>query len=123
MKFETVCRGFRIELLIERVGADLAILILGGSRPHIGCAVLAVPRPSLNDPNRTSCTSSVLNCIGHKEEEICRSVAERICCEMCCTVVCSGGVHLEHASSVEIEEIKMLVFQMMKKALAVLSPK
>ncbi|MBQ6397572.1 MAG: hypothetical protein IJI06_05425 [Oscillospiraceae bacterium] len=48
-------------------------------KPHIGCAVLAIPRPSLKSDGSMSCTSSVLNLSGHKDETLCRLLAERAC--------------------------------------------
>ena len=46
------------------------ILLYGGERPHIGCTVMAQPRPSLADPQKMSSTASVLNLSGHKDETV-----------------------------------------------------
>lgn len=89
----------------ERVGKDLLILVRGGDRPHIGCTVLSVPRPSLTGDGSVSCTSSVVNVTGHKDEEICRYLAEKAAKKYCCTVVCTGGFHVEHMKPDEIREL------------------
>lgn len=87
-----------------KVGEDFAILIEGGE-PHIGSAVLTVPRASLEDETKTSSTSSVLNVTGHKDEEVLRVVSERLCAAKNATVVCSGGVHIEGISQDQITQI------------------
>ena len=82
-----------ISIEIERVGGDILILIRGGDKPHIGSVVLAVPRPSLTGEN-FSCTSSVLNVVGHKDETICRAVT-----------VCTGGFHVDNLTAAQIQEV------------------
>lgn len=67
---------------ILRVGEDCQILLSGGSRPHIGCTVLAFPRPSLSGDGHTSATSSVLNVTGHKDEAICRYLGRKSRCSL-----------------------------------------
>ena len=68
---------------ISRLGEDYHILLSGGERSHIGCTVLAVPRPSLDGSGKMSSTASVLNVMGHKDEEVCRYLAEKYRQEEC----------------------------------------
>ena len=63
---------------VRRLGDDYHILVSGGECPHIGCTVLAIPRPSLDGSGKMSSTASVLNVTGHKDEEVCRYLAESI---------------------------------------------
>ena len=70
-----------LHLQLQFVGEDLSVLVYGGEHAHIGCTVLSIPRPSLTDSQKTSCTSSVLNVTGHKDEIICRYLSEVI--KMC----------------------------------------
>ncbi|MBP1736348.1 MAG: hypothetical protein H6Q60_229 [Oscillospiraceae bacterium] len=93
-----------IELEVRQLGTDYAVTISGGAA-HVGCVVLSVPRPSLLDSSRISCTSSVLNCTGHKDEEVCRLVAETLCIHFKATVVCTGGIHLDNISKRQLEQI------------------
>lgn len=86
------------------LGEDLCLSISGG-RPHIGCTVLALPRKSLRNDGSESCTSSVLNVPGHKDEEICRLLAERAAVKYQAVTVCTGGVHLDGITAAQIEEI------------------
>lgn len=90
---------------ILRVGEDCQILLSGESRPHIGCTVLAVPRPSLSGDGHTSATSSVLNVTGHKDEAICRYLAEKAAAAYGCIVCCSGGFHVDHITEDQICEL------------------
>ena len=46
---------------VRRLGDDYHILVSGGECPHIGCTVLAIPRPSLDGSGKMSSTASVLN--------------------------------------------------------------
>lgn len=98
-----------LEIDVTRAGDDAVILVRGGERPHIGCVVLAVPRRSLRGDGSASCTSSCLNLTGHKDEEICRILAERACRAWQCVTVCTGGFHKDHISAEEIEELMACV--------------
>lgn len=89
----------------EKLGEDLLLVIRGGDKPHIGCTILTIPRPSLKGDGTCSCTSSVLNVTGHKDEEICRYLAEKAAKKYNCTVVCTGGFHVDHMKPEEIREL------------------
>lgn len=63
---------------VARFEGSCHILLYGGAKPHIGCTVLAQPRPSLADTRKRSSTACVLNVAGHKDEVLCRHVAETV---------------------------------------------
>ena len=90
---------------IQPVGEDILIVIRGGEKSHIGSCVMAVPRPSLADNKKISCTSSVLNVVGHKDENICRMVAENFCKKFQVTAVCTGGFHVDNLTPEKISEV------------------
>ena len=73
--------GITIEIQETRIGDDIVLILAGGDKPHIGCVVQAVPRPSLTNDGSISVTSSVLNLTGHKDEFLCRKLAEKRCRE------------------------------------------
>ena len=56
-----------------------------------------------------SATSSVLNYPGHKDEVVCRYVAEKISRELKRRVVCTGGFHKDGINVDEIREVQMAV--------------
>lgn len=86
----------------QQLGDHILLTVTGG-KAHIGCVVLSEPRQSLHRAEEISCTSSVLNRTGHKDEEICRCLAEKAAKKYNTAVVCTGGVHLDDISPVQIE--------------------
>lgn len=98
---------FDIEAGAAKIGEDILLYIQGGDKPHIGCTVMAVPRPSLSENGERSVTSSVLNLTGHKDESICRSLAEKVCQATGKTVVCTGGFHLENITTQQIKKVEL----------------
>lgn len=99
----------RISLAAIPIGEDLCVLIYGGDRPHIGCVTLSSPRPSLQDAKTTSATTSVLNRIGHKDDEAARYVSHLLSSRLNKHVVVTCGIHVEHITDEEINvTIEML---------------
>lgn len=94
------------------LGEDWLAVLQGGNRPHIGCTVLAQPRPSLTGSGKISCTSSVMNLSGHKDEFICREIAERLCTGLNTLVVCTGGFHLDGITAEQIRQVQEAVREM-----------
>lgn len=95
------------ELTVQgyKIGEEYSIHVSGGSRPHIGCVVLAMPRPSLRDSGLISATSSVLNVAGHQDEHICRQIAETVAKKKNAVTVCTGGFHTEAITRGQIQEL------------------
>lgn len=104
-----------LTVFVMPVGNDYHILFRGGGRPHIGCCVLAIPRKSLTGDGRGSCTSSVINVTGHKDEQICRHLAEILCIQKEAVTVCSGGFHMDHITPQQIEELMEAVKEISKE--------
>lgn len=95
----------KITMYVLKAGDDYNVTILGGDKPHIGSSVLSVPRLSLTGDGSISATSSVMNMVGHKDEQICRYVAERICARKNAVVLCSGGFHVDDIGQDGIREV------------------
>lgn len=95
------------ELIVQgyRIGEECCIHVSGGESPHIGCVVLAIPRASLCNSDVTSVTSSVLNVTGHKDEYICRRLAEAVAKRKNTVTVCTGGFHMDGITMEQIQEI------------------
>lgn len=94
-----------LEVSIGMIGEDILVCVEGGDRPHIGCVVQAVPRLSLTGDGSGSATASVLNLTGHKDEYLCRKLAERISSTFGITTVCTGGFHIDGMSKEQIQEV------------------
>ena len=60
MKYSKTIAGITIEICEKAIGEDLVLTLSGGEKPHIGCVVQAVPRPSLSGDGTISVTSSVI---------------------------------------------------------------
>lgn len=93
----------QLRIASTRVGEDYLLLVTGG-REHLGCTVLAEPRESLTGEGRSS-TSSVLNAAGHKDELICRPLAEKLSAQKNARVVCTGGFHIDEISPAQLQEM------------------
>lgn len=101
--------GCLLEVSAAFVGEDVLVCLQGGERPHLGCVVQTEPRESLTGDGSVSATSSVLNYLGHKDEVVCRYVAEKISRELKRRVVCTGGFHKDGINVDEIREVQMAV--------------
>ena len=60
----------------------------------------------LSGDGSVSATSSVLNFPGHKDEVICRWMAEKVSGELNRRVICTGGFHKDGISAEEIREVQ-----------------
>ena len=101
--------GCLLEVSAAFVGEDVLVCLQGGERPHLGCVVQTEPRESLTGDGSVSATSSVLNYPGHKDEVVCRYVAEKISRELKRRVVCTGGFHKDGIAIEEIREVQRAV--------------
>lgn len=112
---------FTIQLDLYPVGQDLLAVLQGGAA-HLGCAVLAVPRPSLNEPGKRSCTSSVLNQVGHKDEGPCRQIAEALCVHSGKVTVCAGGLHWDGITSQQLRQVSQLMEEIVSEVVSTCLP-
>lgn len=115
MIYEQELTFARITVRITKIGEDYCILLTGGGKPHIGCTVLTVPRPSLTGDGSTSATSSVLSLTGHKDEKICRYLAEQTAKKKNAAVVCTGGFHTDGITGAQIKEVIKAVEEIARK--------
>lgn len=96
----------RVEASALRCGNDLVVALQGGTRHHVGATAMAVSRPSLADPSKMSSSASVLCVVGHKEDELARSVALRLSAALACTVTVVAGLHVDSAGG---DDIRLLL--------------
>ena len=55
-----------------------------------------------------------MNLTGHKDERICRMLAEDVCRTCGKTVVCTGGVHLENITVRQMNRLWLIADQLEK---------
>jgi hypothetical protein len=90
----------RVWLREETLGEDMLLVLGGGEKPHIGTVILCEPKEG-----KRGCTASVLNVTGHRDVEVARKLAERVCTRTGRRVVCVAGIHVENATEKDIEKI------------------
>lgn len=103
------CSGsgkYRITAKVHVLDSGLTLTLYGGEKAHIGSVAVAIPRPSLQNPSIMSATSSVINLVGHKDEEVARPVAEKLAKKFGQVVVVVAGIHVENATAEDIDLLK-----------------
>ncbi len=100
---KSVC-GTTLHCEVIEMGRDYTVCLWDEAGGHVGSVCLSAARPSLTGKG-ISATTSVLNCLGHKEEVVAREIAEAVATQKNCTVVCSCGLHLDGISPEMIGEI------------------
>ena len=104
-----VSRGrLTIHASIQKMGQDILVSVWGGTHPHIGAVAMAVPRPSLKDPQKVSATSSNFTFVGHKEDLLTKKISEKIASQLKTNVVVTAGVHWDKLPPNKIETVEKL---------------
>ena len=96
---------YKIWLKEQKLDNGIVLIIGGGKQSHIGTVILSEPRMSRTGKG-ISTTSQVINVFGHKEEDIAREFAEKICIKKKVPVLCVCGIHIDCATK---KDIKILV--------------
>jgi len=97
---------FQVDLLVSVTGDGLVVQLFGGERTHVGAVAISLPRPSLSDPAKISCNTTVVPLLGHKDDEVAKPVAEEIAVVCGKPVLVVAGIHVDNAGP---EDIKALV--------------
>ena len=100
--------GYRLQGTLLFLDNDDVIIVVTGGKDHIGAVSLAVPRPSLQDQNCLSATSSILSMLGHKEDELVKYVGEKVASATGRTVVVIAGVHYDDLPLADLAVIREL---------------
>ncbi|NTV91558.1 MAG: hypothetical protein HGA22_14565 [Clostridiales bacterium] len=89
-------------------GNDIAVVVSGGDKPHIGSVSTAIPHEPLNGPGDRSSTVSTINLTGHRDNEIGDIFAREIARQTgrVCVVAC--GVHIDKFAKADVEWIMLL---------------
>ena len=94
-KFSFGSMPYTVHAEVRLLGADVLVVLSGGTKPHIGSIAVALPRPSLRDEEIISSTSSVYNFLGHKDHVIAQRVAEMLSSRLNRNVVAVAGFHID----------------------------
>lgn len=97
--FSLGAEAYLLEAVAVHCGNDLAVVIGGGEKQHIGAVAVGVPRPSLKEKDVRSSSASVLCLTGHKEDMLARSAALELSKLLGHTVTVTVGLHIDDASA------------------------
>jgi hypothetical protein len=96
---------YRIDMLAKKVGDDILVNIIGGTKPHIGAVALAQYHPSMRDVTASSASTSLMVIPPHKEGEVAMRVSDELARACKTNVITTVGVHIDDASTSEIEQL------------------
>lgn len=108
--------GITLEARAAALDEGLTVTVGGGGRTS-GRWPSRSRSPSLRGDGSVSCTCSVWNQPGHKDEAVARPVAERLCRALNTVVVVTAGVHLPGADAARIEAVERLAEELAEKLL------
>ncbi len=97
--------AYDLEAYARFIGNSLLVAVWGGERPHIGAVSVAQPRPSLKDPTLTSATSSVICLLGHKEDDLAKTVSDILASVLNTDVVVTAGIHWDNLDEKGIAQV------------------
>ncbi|MCD7812865.1 MAG: hypothetical protein LUH20_02205 [Lachnospiraceae bacterium] len=104
LSYEKEACGITLLCDVIPMGRDYTICVRDAKGGHVGSTVMSIARQSLTGEG-ISATSSVLNRVGHKDDEVARMLAEAVAIQKNCTVVCTCGIHLDGITPDQIQEI------------------
>jgi len=95
---------FEVFARVDLMGSDVLVTVWGGTA-HVGAVAMAVPRPSLRDPEERSATASVFTFSGHKEDAVVKAFSEELSGRLGRHVVVAAGIHWDCLEPGEISQI------------------
>ncbi len=113
--------AFRVTAIVYELGRDCLVILWGGTRLHIGAVGMAEVRPSLQDPQKRSATSSVFTYLGHKEDAVAKAMSEEIARKAGRNTIVAAGIHWDALSDKDIITITAICGNLTDKIVAKLS--
>jgi hypothetical protein len=86
---------YQVTLKKHQVGPDLLLVLTGGDQPHLGGMVMCEPGKK----------SQVVIRGTHKDYIVLQPLAEAACERYNTTIVAVGGIHIDHASKEDIDQL------------------
>ena len=86
----------KIEAVCVECGADLILIVGGGTRYHCGAVALTISIPSIKDPQKTTNSTYQVPVPGHKEEALAREGSLILARALQRNVVMSVGIHEDY---------------------------
>jgi len=95
----------KIEAVCVECGADLIVIVGGGTRYHCGTVALTISIPSIKDPQKLTNSTYQVPVPGHKEEALAREGSLILSRALQRNVVMSVGIHEDDISKDRIPYI------------------
>ena len=95
----------RVRLRAHLLGADLWVALTGGDREHIGAVAVSQPRGAKRGRAGGS-TTSLIALLGHREDELARSMAARLASRLGVAACVTCGVHVDDIRPEEIRAVQ-----------------
>ena len=104
-RFEVPVAGsaYALEAVCVECGADLVVVVGGGSRYHVGAVGLTISLPSLKDAGKLTQSTYQVPVPGHKEEALAREGSRLLSQRLGRNVVLSVGIHEDDLSKEGIQ--------------------
>jgi len=118
ISFEKRVGRIGVELSALPMGEDWTVAITGGVSPHLGAAALGIPRPSLENPEKTSASVSVLTVTGHRDDEIARLAAHRLASRLGRKVLVACGIHIDGITRGELSLVGEIIEDLLARFLS-----
>jgi hypothetical protein len=94
---------YKVEAVCIEIGADLAVVIGGGERYHIGAVGLSITLPRIKDADQLTHSTYQVPVPGHKEEALAREGSRELARRLQRNVVMSVGIHEDNLSKEGIQ--------------------
>ncbi|PNX48984.1 MAG: hypothetical protein BV459_01110 [Thermoplasmata archaeon M11B2D] len=89
----------------HHIGDDLVYFLGGGEQPHVGGVVIAQPGMKVK----------AIRLTGHYDDIVLQPIAQAACKKYNKKVVAIGGVHVDHATTKEIDQLVENCRKLVKK--------
>lgn len=104
--FQTQWRGYSIEARVHVLDAGIHILLTGGCRTHVGAVSHAIP----GEPVQT------IQFPTHREGMVSERWAKVLCQRLNSPVTVNCGIHYDHVSKRDIQEIVSVTEELLRQA-------
>jgi hypothetical protein len=101
-------KGYSLQGTVITLDSNDVVVVVGGGRDHIGALSLALPRPSLDNSESISATTSVLTMPAHKDDEPAKYVGEKIAAATNRNVAVIAGIHYDNLAFSDLEILREL---------------
>ena len=110
MKLERTVLGFPICAEVTKLDEGWDVSIFGGCKTHVGAVTLAEPKGTVQTLERP----------GHKDSFVSIRWAERLAAHLNAPVCVRCGIHYDHATKEQLEEITTSCDEILKELTAAL---